>query len=79
MMNRRVDIKKILRNPEQRRKLMVDGIIATQAREGIVTTQEQAEAAYDKVQVERMARILACRYCCPGDDCMICGRMERPL
>jgi hypothetical protein len=32
---------------------MVSNIIAIQAREGITTTQEQAEAAYDKVQAEK--------------------------
>ena len=52
MTNKRVDIKKIISNPELRRKLMVDCIIATQAREGIVTTKEQAEAAYDKILAE---------------------------
>ncbi len=52
-MRRRLDIKAILADPKQRRHLMVQTIIATQAREGIVTTQEQAEAAYDKVQRER--------------------------
>ncbi len=51
-MRRRVDIKAILANPKERRELMVGVIIATQAREGIVTTQAQAEAAYDKVRTE---------------------------
>jgi hypothetical protein len=46
----RVDIRAILRDPVKRRRLMVGVIIATQAREGIVTTQAQAERAYDKVQ-----------------------------
>lgn len=50
---KRVNIKAILADPAQRRELMVQTIIATQAREGIVTTQEQAEAAYDKVEKER--------------------------
>lgn len=35
---------------------MVRCIIATQAREGIVTTQEQAEAAYDKVLREKAVK-----------------------
>jgi len=35
---------------------MVPTIIATQAREGIVTTYAQAEAAYDVVQKERRSR-----------------------
>ena len=50
---RRIDIKAILADPVQRRELMVQTIIATQAREGITTTREQAEAAYDKVQKEK--------------------------
>jgi hypothetical protein len=50
---KRVDIKAILRDPVQRRELCVRTIIATQAREGIVTTRAQAEAAYDNVQKER--------------------------
>ena len=53
-MSRRVDIKAILADPKQRRELMVRNIIATQAREGIKTTREQAEAAYDKVQAEQV-------------------------
>ena len=48
-MSRRVDIRVILQDPAKRRELMVTTIIATQAREGIVTTREQAEAAYDAV------------------------------
>ena len=47
-------LKAILANPRQRRELMVGVIIATQAREDIITTQEQAEAAYDKVQKEKL-------------------------
>jgi len=49
---RRIDLRAILDDPDQRRDLMVQTIIATQAREGITTTREQAEAAYDKVQQE---------------------------
>lgn len=49
----RVDIRKILADPQARRELMVRVIIATQAREGITTTREQAERAYDAVQAER--------------------------
>jgi hypothetical protein len=51
--SRRVDVKGILADPIKRRELMVKTIIATQAREGVVTTVEQAEAAYDKIQVEK--------------------------
>lgn len=50
--SKRVKLQEITGNPELRRKLMVDTIIATQAREGITTTREQAEAAYDKVLSE---------------------------
>lgn len=49
---KRIDIKAILKNPVQRRELMVQTIIATQAREGVTTTRAQAEAAYDAVQKE---------------------------
>lgn len=49
----RVDIKKILADPVRRRELMVPCIMALQAREGIDTTREQAEQAYDKVLQER--------------------------
>ena len=50
---KRVDIRAIMANPVLRKRLMVTTIIAIQAREGIETTYEQAEAAYDKVQRER--------------------------
>ena len=46
-------LKSILADPKKRKRLMVSCIIATQAREGIVTTKEQAEEAYDKIQKER--------------------------
>jgi hypothetical protein len=52
----RVNIKAILADPIKRRELYVRTIIATQAREGIVTTRAQAEAAYDKVQREAWRR-----------------------
>ena len=45
----RINIREILADPWLKRCLMVRCIIATQAREGIVTTKAQAEAAYDKV------------------------------
>lgn len=50
---KRIDIRKLLADPAKRRRLMVDVIRATQAREGVETTQEQAEAAYDRVQQEK--------------------------
>lgn len=43
---RRVDIRGILADPDLRRELMVPTIQATQAREGVDTTREQAERAY---------------------------------
>jgi hypothetical protein len=55
-MARSIDVKAILANPDLRRDLLVATIIATQAREGIETTREQAERAYDRVQEERSAR-----------------------
>ena len=51
--NRRVDLLRLLSTPELRRELFVGVIIATQARENIVTTREQAEAAFDVVEAER--------------------------
>ncbi len=45
----RLNIKKILKDPLMRRKLFVRVIIATQAREGVITTEQQAEAAYDYI------------------------------
>ena len=44
--HRRINIKAILADPDLRRKLMVSTIQATQAREGIDTTKEQADRAY---------------------------------
>jgi len=43
---RRVDLRGILAKPDLRRELMVSTLQATQAREGIDTTREQAERAY---------------------------------
>ena len=53
--NERVNVKAILANPDLRRKLMVRTIQATQAREGIETTAEQAERAYHVVTEGRRA------------------------
>ena len=53
---RRPDIKAALADPAKRRELMVRVIMATQAREGVETSREQAEAAYDKVQGEKAAK-----------------------
>jgi len=46
---RRVDIKAILADPTQREELFVSLIQATQAREGILTTEAQARTAYRKI------------------------------
>jgi len=46
MASKRVNIKAILADPDLRRKLMASTIQATQAREGIETTPEQADRAY---------------------------------
>ena len=43
---RRFDMKKLLANPELRKNLIINGAIATQAREGIDITREQAENSY---------------------------------
>ena len=43
---RRVDLRGILAKPDLRRELMLRTLQATQAREGIETTREQAERAY---------------------------------
>lgn len=52
---KRVNIRAILADPIKRRKLLVRAIIAAQAAEGIETTQEQAELAYDTVQREKLS------------------------
>ena len=49
----RVDIKKLLADPEQRHQLLIRSVIAIQAREGIVTSVEQAEQAVRTIQKER--------------------------
>lgn len=46
----------LLSNPVQRRELCVRCIQAIQAREGIDTTREQAEQAYDRVQAEKASQ-----------------------
>ncbi len=49
---KRVDIRAILADAEKRRELIVGTIVAMQAREGITTTREQAEQAYDRVRLD---------------------------
>ena len=57
--NRRVNVKAILSDPDLRRKLMVSTIQATQAREGIDTTEEQADRAYYVVTETERATFFA--------------------
>ena len=57
----RANLKAILANPDLRRKLMVRTIQATQAREGIETTTEQAERAYYVVTEGERAAFFALR------------------
>lgn len=52
---KRVSLRKILGDPDLRRKLMVSTIQATQAREGIETSEEQAQRAYYIVTEEENA------------------------
>ena len=59
--NRRVNVKAILADPDLRRKLMVSTIQATQAREGIETTEQQADRAYYVVSEGERATFFALR------------------
>jgi hypothetical protein len=59
MSSRRRDIRGILADPELRRQLMVPVLQATQAREGIDTTTEQAERAYYVVTEAEFAAFFA--------------------
>ena len=54
----RVDVRAILADPDLRQKLMVRTIQATQAREGIETTAEEAEHAYNVVTEGERATFL---------------------
>ena len=45
----RFDIKKILDDPELRKELMLDWLVATQAIGGVTTTRKQAEDVYEKL------------------------------
>jgi hypothetical protein len=53
---KRFDIKKILSDPMLRKEIITQTIIATQSREGVETTIEQAERAYFKVRKEVLKR-----------------------
>ncbi len=52
-MSERFDIKAILADPAKRREMAIRVIMSCQTLEGIPTTREQAERAYDKVLAER--------------------------
>lgn len=64
----RVDIKRILADPELRRDLMIQNIVAMQAREGVTTLLEQAAEAYDKVRAEIVAKAKSGRKHCSKCD-----------
>ncbi len=49
----RINMVDLLADPVKRKELMIRVIMATQAREGVETTREQAEVAYDKVQSKK--------------------------
>lgn len=57
----RADLRAILADPDLRRELMVRTIQATQAREGIETTKEQAERAYYAVTEGERASVFDLR------------------
>jgi hypothetical protein len=50
MRHRRVNLREILQDPEQRKELLVNAMIAIQAREGRETTRERAEEVYEKIR-----------------------------
>lgn len=66
----RVDIKAILRNPVQRRRLMVNCIVATQAREGIKTTPLQTTPLQ---AAQAYAKVNDCEIDPMGEFCHQCG------
>lgn len=53
MNQKRLDIKAVLADSRLRKTLITGIIIATQAREEITTTQQQANEVYDAVQQEK--------------------------
>lgn len=48
-LEKRINVKEILRDPGLRRAMLVPALQAIQHREGVMTTREQAEAAYAKI------------------------------
>lgn len=52
-MSRRIDVRALLADERRRQELMVGVIVATQAREGIDTSREQATEAYLAVRRSR--------------------------
>lgn len=49
MTSRRVDIKAVLADPVERRRMMVDSLIFIQASQGRVLTEHEAGEVYDRV------------------------------
>ena len=68
MGSRRVNVKAILADADLRRKLMVSTIQATQAREGIETTPDQADRAYQVVSETERVAFLNLRQFSRGDS-----------
>lgn len=56
MSKKRINIKEILADPELRKKMLVNALIATQAREGRDLTYEEAEDVYERIQAEKRKR-----------------------
>src|SRR5260221_857959 len=56
--NKRVPLREILKDPDRRRELMISTIQATQAREGIRTSEKQASRAYFVVSEAERATFL---------------------
>ena len=55
----RYNMKAILADKHLRRDMMVRVIAATQAREGIATSREQAEAAYEAAEKRHRKKTIA--------------------
>lgn len=56
--NKRVNIQEILDDPELRKDMMINALIACQAREGRDLQYEEAEEVYEKIQEEKRKRNL---------------------
>lgn len=64
-LEKRINVKEILRDPGLRRAMLVPALQAIQHREGVMTTREQAEAPYnspalrEKIADEMERKLLA--------------------